>query len=42
MPTILSVVLSLFGLFFVRTLLGLRKVARDVGLVCLWPRDDLV
>ena len=31
----LLLVLSLFGLFLIRLLLGLRKVARDVGLVCL-------
>jgi hypothetical protein len=35
MPTVLSVVLSLFGLFIVQLLLDLRKVSRDVGLVCL-------
>ncbi|KAN0113946.1 hypothetical protein V8E52_007254 [Russula decolorans] len=28
---VLSVVLSLFGLFFVHLLLGLRRAARDVG-----------
>ena len=35
MPTVLLLVLSLFGLFLIRLLLGLRKVARDVGLACL-------
>jgi hypothetical protein len=31
MPTALSIVLSLFGLFIAQLLLDLRKVARDVG-----------
>ncbi len=35
MPTVLSVVLSLFGLFLLQLLLDLRRVARNVGLVCL-------
>ena len=35
MPTALFLALSLFGLFLIRLLLGLRKVARDVGFVCL-------
>jgi hypothetical protein len=35
MPTILSLVLSLFVIFLVRLLLGLRKVARSVGSVTM-------
>lgn len=31
MPTALSIVLLLFGLFLIRLLLGLRRVTRDVG-----------
>ena len=31
MPTFLSIVLFLFGLFFVHLLLGLRRAVRDVG-----------
>ena len=33
MPTVLSIVLPLFGLLFVRLLLGLRRASRDVGSV---------
>ena len=33
MTTILTVVLSLFGLFLVQLLLDTRRVIRDVGLV---------
>ena len=33
MPTFLSIALSLFGLFLVRLLLGIRRVARNVGSV---------
>jgi hypothetical protein len=35
MPTVLSIVLSLFGLFLLQLLLDIRRVARDVGFVCL-------
>jgi hypothetical protein len=35
MPTVLSIVLSLLGLFLLQLLLDLRRVARDVGFVCL-------
>jgi hypothetical protein len=35
MLTVLSIVLSLFCLFLLRPLLNLRRVARDVGFVCL-------
>ena len=35
MPTVLPVVLSLFALFLIQLLLGLRRVARNVGSVCL-------
>jgi len=31
MPTVLSIVLSLVGLFLIHLLLGLRRVARNVG-----------
>ena len=41
MPTVLSVVLSLFGLYIVQLLLDLQKVARDVGWVCLVIVDRL-
>jgi hypothetical protein len=34
MPTVLSIVLSLFGLFLLQLLLDLRRVAHDVGFVC--------
>jgi hypothetical protein len=40
MPTVLSIVLSLFGLFLLQRLLDLRRVVRDVGFVCLL--SDLV
>jgi hypothetical protein len=40
MLTVLSVVLSLFGLFFVHLLLGLRRAARDVGSVGFRPRNN--
>ena len=33
MPTLLSIVLSLFGLFLIHLLLGIRRVARNVGSV---------
>ena len=35
MPTVLSIVLSLFGLFLLQLILDLRRVARDVGFVYL-------
>jgi hypothetical protein len=35
MPTVLSIVLALFGIFLIRLLLGLRRAGRDVGLVTL-------
>jgi hypothetical protein len=35
MPTVLSIVLSLFGLFLLHLLLGVRRVARDVGSVVI-------
>ena len=41
MSTVLSIVLSLFVIFVIRILLGLRKVARDVGLVLLILIDRL-
>ena len=40
MLTVLSVVLSLFGLIFVHLLLGLRRAARDVGSVGPRPRNN--
>jgi hypothetical protein len=40
MLTVLSAVLSLFGLFFVHLLLGLRRAARDVGSVGPQPRNN--
>ena len=40
MPTVLSIVLSLFGLFLLQRLLDVRRVVRDVGSVCLL--SDLV
>ena len=33
MPTVLSIILPLSGLFLIRILLGLRRVCRDVGSV---------
>ena len=33
MPTVLSIVLLLVGLYLIRLLLGLRRAARDVGFV---------
>jgi len=35
MPLVLSIVLSLFGVFLLQLLLDLRRVARDVGFVFL-------
>jgi hypothetical protein len=35
MPTVVSIVLLLFGLALIRLLLGLRRVARDVGSVVI-------
>ena len=40
MPTVLSILLPLFGIFSIRLLLALRKVAHDVGSVCFRPRND--
>jgi len=40
MPTALSLVSSLFCLFLIRHLLGLRKVTRSVGSVRLRSRDN--
>jgi hypothetical protein len=40
MLTVLSAVFSLFGLFFVQLLLGLRRAARDVGSVRPRPRNN--
>lgn len=41
MATVLSIVLSLFGLFLVYLLLGLRRVARDVRSVRFRPQNYL-
>ena len=35
MTTFLTITLSLFGLFFLKLFLDIRRVARDVGLVYL-------
>ena len=35
MPTFLSIILSLFGIFLIHLLLGIRRVARNVGSVTL-------
>jgi hypothetical protein len=40
MPTVLSIVLSLLGLFLIRLLLGLRRAAHGVGSVLFRPRND--
>ena len=42
MPTVLPVALSLFGLFLVQLLLGIRRVARNVGSVCLGSQSDVL
>jgi hypothetical protein len=39
MPTVLSIVLSLVGLFLIHLLLGLRRAARNVGSVWLGLRN---
>ena len=39
MPTFLSIVLYLFGLFLIHLLLGVRRVARNAGSVWLWLRN---
>jgi len=39
-PTLLSIVLSLFCLFLVQLFLELRRVARNVGSVRLRPLND--
>lgn len=40
MPIVLSFILSLLGLFLLQTLLGLRRVARNVGSVYFRPQND--
>ena len=42
MPTVLPVALSLFGLFIAQLLLALRRVARNVGSVCLGSQGDVL
>lgn len=39
MPTVPSIVIPLFGIFSIRLLLALRRVAHDVGSVCSRPRN---